>query len=152
MGRRNRGYHLYTDGFRNDMGTISLSISKWDAKVKILLFNTRRTAMQKVEEKNSRRNFFKQISKYALGFGTFAAASLFGFRSNGDISLGKMKDIDLGLSEAHGMCGAGLNCGGGGGQCGAGLNCSGGGGQCGAGLNCSGGGGQCGAGLNCAGE
>lgn len=78
-----------------------------------------------MKEKNSRRNFFKHISKYALGFGTFAIASLLGFKSGGNLQLGKMKDIELGLSEAHGACGAGMGCSGGGGQCGSGMNCGG---------------------------
>jgi hypothetical protein len=142
------------------MGTESLSINKWDATGKLLLFNTRRTAMQKGEEKNSRRNFFKQISKYALGFGTFAAASIFGFRNNGDISLGKMKDIEFGQSEAHGggKCGYGSGCAGGGGKCGYGSGCAGdgggggGGGKCGYGSGCAGGGGKCGYGSGCAGS
>lgn len=47
----------------------------------------------------------------------------------------QMSKDDLGT---FGMCGAGLNCSGGGGQCGAGLGCGGGGGMCGAGLNCGG--------------
>lgn len=104
------------------------------------------------EVKHGRRSFFKHMYKYFLGISAFTIASIFGLRRGGEIRLGKMKDTGFGLSEAHGVCGAGLNCSGGGGQCGAGLNCGGGGGQCGAGLNCSGGGGQCGAGLNCAGE
>ena len=85
-----------------------------------------------------RRSFFAKNYKYLLGFGAFTIASLFGLKRDGEIRLGKMKNSEFGFSEAHGICGAGLNCGGGGGQCGAGLNCSGGGGQCGAGLNCAG--------------
>jgi len=100
----------------------------------------------------SRRSLFKKISKYFLGFTVFGIALLFGLRRRGgDLRLGKMKEVEFGLSEAHGQCGIGLNCAGGGGQCGVGRNCAGGGGQCGVGRNCAGGGGQCGIGLNCAG-
>ena len=93
---------------------------------------------KKMEEKNSRRTFFKHISKYALGFGTFAAASLLGFKSGGNLQLGKMKDIELGLSEAQGQCGFGAGCAGGGGDCGFGAGCAGGGGKCGFGAGCAG--------------
>jgi hypothetical protein len=106
--------------------------------VRIYFFNTRRTAMQKGEEKNSRRNFFKLISKYAFGFGTFAIASLWGFKSGGNLQLSKMKDIEMGLSEAHGKCGFNNDCSGGGGKCGFNNDCSGGGGKCGFNNDCSG--------------
>ena len=108
--------------------------------------------IQKVEDKYSRRSFFKHISKYLLGFGAFTIASVFGFRRSGDVRLGKMKDTELGFSEAHGTCGASFDCSGGGGECGASFDCSGGGGECGASFDCSGGGGECGASFNCAGE
>jgi hypothetical protein len=94
--------------------------------------------IQKTEDRYSRRNFFSHIYKYFLGFGTFAIASIFGFRRSGDLRVGKMKNTELGLSEAHGTCGASYNCSGGGGECGASYNCSGGGGQCGASYNCAG--------------
>ena len=105
-----------------------------------------------MEEKNSRRNFFKHVSKYALGFGTFAIASLFGLKRGGELRVGKMKNAEFGLSEAHGECGSSYNCSGGGGECGSSYNCSGGGGECGSSYNCSGGGGQCGSSYNCSGE
>ena len=108
--------------------------------------------IQKVEDKYSRRSFFKHISKYLLGFGTFTIASVFGFRRSADVRLGKMKDIKFGLSEAHGTCGFSADCSGGGGECGFSANCAGGGGECGFSANCAGGGGQCGFSANCAGE
>lgn len=107
---------------------------------------------QMTEDKHGRRSFFKQASKYLLGIGTFGIASLFGLRRNGDLRLGKMKETEFGLSEAHGACGMGMGCSGGGGQCGMGMGCSGGGGQCGTGMGCSGGGGQCGMGMGCGGS
>ena len=102
----------------------------------------------------TRRDFLKTTLKLTVVAATGMAASTMDIKFNNSdgIRIGKDKTMSVGMSEANAMCGAGLNCGGGGGQCGAGLNCSGGGGQCGAGLNCSCGGGQCGAGLNCSGE
>ena len=108
--------------------------------------------MKKIEEKNSRRNFFKHISKYIYGFGTFAIASFLGFKSGGNLQLGKMKDIELGLSEAQGTCGKLRSCAGGGGECGKLRSCAGGGGKCGSLRDCAGGGGQCGSLRSCAGE
>lgn len=108
--------------------------------------------VQKTEDEYSRRNFFSHISKYFLGFGAFTIASIFGFRRSGDLRVGKMKDLEFGLSEAHGTCGSAYNCGGGGGECGSAYNCSGGGGECGSAYNCSGGGGECGSAYNCSGE
>ena len=70
----------------------------------------------------------------------------------GGIEIGVSKASSFVGSRVYGMCGAGMNCRGGGGQCGAGMNCAGGGGMCGAGMNCAGGGGQCGAGMNCGGQ
>ena len=87
-----------------------------------------------------------------MGLGLFGVASVLGLKRSGEIQLGKMKDYEIGLSEAHGKCGTALNCSGGGGQCGTALNCGGGGGKCGTALNCGGGGGKCGTALNCAGE
>jgi len=81
--------------------------------------------IQKVEDKYSRRNFFKHISKYLLGFGAFTIASVFGFRRSGELRVGKMKDIEFGLSEAHGKCGSAWDCSGGGGQCGSAWDCAG---------------------------
>jgi len=107
---------------------------------------------QITEGKDDRRNFFKQIYKYAIGFSAFGLASVFGLRRSGDIRLGKMKDAEFGLSEAHGACGFGSGCAGGGGQCGFGSGCAGGGGQCGFGSGCAGGGGRCGFGAGCAGS
>lgn len=103
-------------------------------------------------DKIGRRSFFSKTYKYFLGFGAFTIASLFGLKRDGEISLGKMKNTEFGLSEAYGTCGASYNCGGGGGDCGASYNCGGGGGKCGASYNCSGGGGECGASYNCSGE
>jgi len=104
------------------------------------------------EEKIGRRSFFEKTYKYFLGFGAFTIASLFGFKRDGEISLGNMKNTEFGLSEAQGMCGIGAGCAGGGGQCGIGAGCAGGGGQCGIGAGCAGGGGQCGIGAGCAGS
>ena len=114
--------------------------------------------MNKMEEKNSRRSFFKHISKYVLGFGTFAIVSLFGFKRGGELSVGKMKDVEFGLSEAHGACSFGSDCAGGGGQCSFGSSCAGdgggggGGGKCSFGSSCAGGGGQCSFGSSCGGS
>ena len=96
-----------------------------------------------------RRSFLK----YLLSIGVFAVASIMGikFKKDEGFPLGKIKTLRMGVPEALGQCGMGLNCAGGGGQCGMGLNCAGGGGRCGMGLGCAGGGGQCGMGLNCAG-
>ena len=82
-------------------------------------------AMQKTEDKHDRRSFFKLISKYLLGFSAFGIASLFGLRRNGDLRLGKMKETEFGLSDAHGACGISAGCAGGGGQCGIGAGCAG---------------------------
>jgi len=113
--------------------------------------------MQKTEGKENRRNFLKQIYKYAIGLSVFGFVSVFGFRRSGELRLGKMKDIEFGLSKAHGTCGFGSGCAGGGGQCGFGSGCAGegkpgGSGQCGFGSGCAGGGGQCGFGSGCAGS
>jgi hypothetical protein len=93
---------------------------------------------QKTEGNYDRRNFLKRIYKYVIGLSAFTIASIFGFRRSGDVRLGKMKDIEFGLSEAHGTCGASYDCSGGGGECGASYDCGGGGGQCGASYDCSG--------------
>lgn len=93
---------------------------------------------QMTEDKHDRRSFFKQASKYVLGIAAFGIASLFGLRRNGDLRLGIMKETEFGLSEAHGACGIGAGCAGGGGQCGIGAGCAGGGGQCGIGAGCAG--------------
>ena len=114
--------------------------------------------IQKIEGKYSRRKFFKHISKYLLGLGAFTIASVFGLRRSGEFRLGRMKDIEFGLSEAHGECGASYDCSGGGGECGASYSCGGGGGggggggECGASYDCSGGGGECGASYSCSGS
>ena len=81
--------------------------------------------IQKAGDKYNRRNFFRHISKYLLGFGAFTIATVFGFRRSGELQVGKMKDIEFGLSGAHGTCGASYNCSGGGGECGASYNCAG---------------------------
>jgi hypothetical protein len=94
--------------------------------------------IQTVEDKYGRRNFLKRISKYFVGFGAFMIASHFGLKRDGEIRLGKMKNTEFGLSEAHGRCGFGGGCAGGGGQCGFGGGCAGGGGQCGFGGGCAG--------------
>ena len=107
---------------------------------------------QMTEDNHDRRSFFKQASKYLAGIGAFGIASLFGLRRNGDLRLGKMKETEFGLSEAHGACGSSYNCSGGSGKCGSSYNCSGGGGKCGSSYNCSGGGGQCGSSYNCSGD
>lgn len=93
---------------------------------------------QITEGKDDRRNFLKRIYKYGIGLSAFGFASVFGLRRSGEIRLGKMKDTELGLSEAHGACGIGAGCAGGGGQCGIGAGCAGGGGQCGIGAGCAG--------------
>jgi len=108
--------------------------------------------IQKTEDEYSRRKFFTHISKYFLGFGAFAIASIFGFRRSGELRVGKMKNIEFGLSEAYGTCSYGSDCAGGGGQCSYGSSCGGGGGQCSYGSSCGGGGGQCSYGSSCAGE
>jgi len=89
-------------------------------------------------DEHDRRSFLKHILKYLVGFGAFAIASLFGLKRNGEIRIGKMKDFEFGLSEAHGTCGFSADCGGGGGQCGFSAECSGGGGKCGFAADCSG--------------
>jgi len=74
--------------------------------------------MSKIEEKDievkdvkqDRRYFFKQFGKYLLGFTAFAIASFLGLKHEGELRLGKMKNVKLGLSEAHGECGASYNC------------------------------------------
>ena len=89
--------------------------------------------MSEIEEKNievaddkkDRRDFFKQFGKYFLGFTAFAIASLFGLKHDGELRLGKMKDMKLGLSEAHATCSSSMNCAGGGGQCSSSMNCAG---------------------------
>ena len=108
--------------------------------------------MDKKEDNIGRRHFFKHMSKYFVGFGAFAMASLFGLKRDGEIRLGKMKNSEFGFSEASGSCSYGSSCGGGGGQCSYGSGCSGGGGQCSYGSSCGGGGGQCSYGSSCAGE
>jgi len=77
------------------------------------------------ENELDRRNFFKHIYKYLLGFVAFITASLFGLKRSGEISLGKIKDLEIGISEAQGTCSFGVNCAGGGGQCSFGLSCAG---------------------------
>jgi len=109
-------------------------------------------AMQITEDKHGRRSFLKRILKYLVGFGAFGIASLAGLKRNGEIRLGKMKNIEFGLSEAQGACGFAANCAGGGGKCGFAANCAGGGGKCGFAANCAGGGGKCGFAANCAGS
>lgn len=122
-----------------------------------------------VKEEHGRRGFLKLITKYLLGFSAFGIASLFGLRRNGEIRLGKMRNYEVGLSEAYGECSYGASCagggecsygsscggsgdGGGGGECSYGASCAGGGGgQCSYGSNCAGGGGQCSYGSSCAG-
>lgn len=109
--------------------------------------------------KDDRRKFLKRISKYVVGLGVFGFASLFGLKKTGDLSLGIMKNVRFGLSEAQGKCGFAANCAGGGGECGFAANCAGGGGKCGFAANCAGdgdsgdssGGGQCGFAANCSG-
>jgi len=104
------------------------------------------------EDKIGRRSFFAKTYKYFLGFGAFTIASLFGLKRDGEIRLGKMKNNEFGLSEAHGTCSYGSDCAGGGGECSYGSSCSGGGGQCSYGSSCGGGGGQCSYGSDCAGR
>lgn len=48
------------------------------------------------------------------------------FDARAGLALGEYKADDSAQAKAHGMCGGGLNCAGGGGQCGGGLNCTGG--------------------------
>ena len=85
----------------------------------------RRRKMNEEDKKFGRRNFFKKLSKYFIGFGTFTIASILGLKRNGDLRYGKMKNLELGLSEAHGMCSASMDCAGGGGQCSASMDCAG---------------------------
>ncbi len=112
--------------------------------------------MSKIDE--NRREFFKIFGKYLLGFATFGVASFFGLKRDGELHLGKMKNIKLGMSEAYGACGSSYECAGGGGQCGSAYECAGGGrnssgrGQCGSAYECAGGGGQCGSAYECAGQ
>ncbi len=88
---------------------------------------------------NDDRRKFLAKSVGFVGAGIVAViASKTTFDSKEGIGIAKGTKENPDSAKAYAMCGAGLNCGGGGGQCGAGLNCSGGGGQCGAGLNCSG--------------
>ena len=107
---------------------------------------------QITEGKDDRRSFLKRIYKYAIGLSAFGFASVFGLRRSGEIRLGKMKDIKLGLSEAYGMCSSSMDCAGGGGQCSSSMDCAGGGGQCSSSMDCAGGGGQCSSSMNCAGS
>ena len=100
--------------------------------------NKEEKAIKKEEDKHGRRSFFKHISKYLLGFGTFTIASLFGLKRSGELRFGKMKGSEFGLSEAYGMCSASVDCAGGGGQCSASVDCAGGGGQCSASVDCAG--------------
>lgn len=102
--------------------------------------NIEERAKEVTEDNNDRRHFLKRSLKYLLGFAVFGLASLFGFKRTGNIRLGKMHNVDIGLSEAHGKCGSAYDCTGGGGSCGSAYDCSGGGGKCGSAYNCSGGG------------
>lgn len=69
--------------------------------------------MKKDQLSKSRRDFLKNLKNISLAGGTviFLGAS----NLNADLS-----DI-----TTVGMCGGGMNCGGGGGMCGGGMNCSG---------------------------
>jgi len=93
-----------------------------------------------IKDKHGRRGFLKLTTKYILGFSAFGIASLFGLKRNGDIRLGKMRNYEVGLSEASGSggCGRAYECSGGGGECGRAYECSGGGGECGRAYECSG--------------
>ena len=82
-------------------------------------------AKEVTEDKHDRRNFLKRISKYFFSFMAFGLASLFGLKRKGDFRLGKLNNMSIGLSEAHGTCGSSYNCSGGGGKCGSAYNCSG---------------------------
>ncbi len=82
-------------------------------------------AVEATDYKQDRRDFFKKITKYLIGFTAFGIASLFGLKRSGEINLGRMKETEFGLSEAHGTCGYGAGCAGGGGQCGYGAGCAG---------------------------
>ncbi len=109
------------------------------------------------DKHGNRRGFLKLSAKYLLGFSTFAIASLFGLKRDGEIRLGKMRNYEVGLSEAYGECSYGSDCAGGGGQCSYGSSCGGsgdgsGGGQCSYGSDCAGGGGQCSYGSSCGGS
>lgn len=86
-------------------------------------------------DKATRRNFIK----YGLAtIGGFIASTILVKVDKGTGFRVGEHTIDVGTSDAKAVCGAGMNCSGGGGQCGAGMNCGGGGGRCGAGMNCSG--------------
>ncbi len=92
-----------------------------------------------IKDKYGRRSFLKLTTKYILGFSAFGIASLFGLKRNGDIRLGKMRNYEVGLSEAYGECGYSSDCAGGGGECGYSSDCAGAGGQCGYSSDCVGG-------------
>jgi hypothetical protein len=79
-----------------------------------------------MDHNDERRNFLKYLSKYLFSIFAFVGALIFSpkINKNEGFKIGKM-NVSLGPAEALGMCGAGLNCGGGGGMCGAGLNCAG---------------------------
>lgn len=94
--------------------------------------------MELTEDKHGRRSFLQRITKYAIGLSAFGIASFFGLKRNGEIRLGRMKDIEFGLSEAQGGCSYGSDCAGGGGQCSYGSSCAGGGGKCSYGSSCGG--------------
>ena len=101
-----------------------------------------------MKKSSGRRRFLKSV----VSLSAFGMASGISFKKGDGFKIAAMGKNLFGPPEAHGVCGAGMNCAGGGGVCGAGMNCAGGGGQCGAGMNCAGGGGVCGAGMNCAGR
>ena len=114
-----------------------------------------------------------KVLKALVSLVFFIGTSVLGFKSEDGFKVGKMKDTHtgldlgkivnskLGMSEAFGMCGSGMSCGGGSGMCGSGMSCSGeggqGGGMCGSGMSCGGeggaqGGGMCGSGMSCSGQ
>jgi hypothetical protein len=58
-----------------------------------------------------------------------------GILGNAAFTISKLLTVSI---SCYGVCGSGMNCGGGGGVCGSGMNCGGGGGVCSSGMNCSG--------------
>jgi hypothetical protein len=115
-----------------------LSYSRWKhfaTKRSLATFFYTNKRMEQIMAVDSRRRFLKTalVASGALA-GMFASVK---FNAADGIKIGESK-VKLGMAEAQAMCGAAINCSGGGGQCGAAINCSGGGGRCGAAINCGG--------------
>jgi hypothetical protein len=103
-----------------------------------------------MKKSSGRRKFLKSV----VSLSVFGIASGISFKKGEGFRIAELGKNLFGPPEAYGMCGAGVNCAGGGGMCGAGVNCGGsgggpqwpnppspgppGGGMCGAGVNCAG--------------